>query len=463
MLEKELRANWDSVFYPEPEPQVETFGEEVQPVDEPVLLAAGPSGTVSDAGAAFGVFPQMKPRRAGASEVGANLPLLAADVAAGAGKGLVSGSVGLAGDVLAIGRGLYEIGRRGGDQSALDAFLQGMEKGLILPTSDDVDKWLTKNIGPVVPPGGPIQSAREGAAGVGRFAGEVVADPFVAIKGIKAAAKGAKALAPKAGEMLDAYMQRSGMQANLMAYHGTPHMVDKFDAAKIGTGEGAQSYGYGLYFAESKDVANQYRFSLSDFDMKVDGKPFDNNNPAHRAALEVKQFGGDSARKDLVARYKSQIADLRSRNQKWASELALSKEAELPFIESGKLPKYTETSKGNLYTVDIPDEMVARMIDWDKPLDKQPEVYERIKPLLDPMARAYGTGALATKAGEQLQRLGREMGQEKLSERLRELGIPGIRYLDQGSRGTGEGTRNIVVFPGGENQIKIIKREGQGK
>ncbi len=50
MLEKELRANWDSVFYPEPEPQVETFGEEVQPVDEPVLLAAGPSGTVSDAG-----------------------------------------------------------------------------------------------------------------------------------------------------------------------------------------------------------------------------------------------------------------------------------------------------------------------------------------------------------------------------------------------------------------------------
>jgi hypothetical protein len=84
MLEKELRANWDNVFYPEPEPEVETFGEEVQAVDDPVLLAAGPSGTVSDAGAAFGVFPQMKPRRAGASEVGANLPLLAADVAAGA-------------------------------------------------------------------------------------------------------------------------------------------------------------------------------------------------------------------------------------------------------------------------------------------------------------------------------------------------------------------------------------------
>lgn len=54
MLEKELRANWDSVFYPEPEPQVETFGEEVQPVDEPVLLAAGPSTTMTDAGPGVG-------------------------------------------------------------------------------------------------------------------------------------------------------------------------------------------------------------------------------------------------------------------------------------------------------------------------------------------------------------------------------------------------------------------------
>ena len=200
MLEKELRANWDSVFYPEREPEVETFGEEVQPVGEPVLLAAGPSGTMTDGGAAFGVFPQMKPRRAGASEVGANLPLLAADVAAGGGKGLISGGVGLAGDVLAIGRGLYEIGRRGGDQSAIDAFMSGMEKGLILPTSDDVDKWLTKNIGPVVPPGSPIQSAREAAAGVGRLAGELVADPVLAVKGAKAVAKGVKSLRPSSGQ-----------------------------------------------------------------------------------------------------------------------------------------------------------------------------------------------------------------------------------------------------------------------
>lgn len=452
MLEKELRANWDSVFYPEPEPQVETFGEEVQPVDEPVLLAAGPSGTVSDAGA--GMAPgrpvdTIKPfdptirqqladfLQAGFERLGASRNTARKNAQTIMGGGSSN---------LPIGTGLADI------VPFLGTALQTEEA--VIAGGEAVEAVKRGDLGEA--------GVQAGMAAVGMIPGAAgtVRGARTAIKGAQAAGK---ALAPKAGEMLDAYMQRSGMQANLMAYHGTPHMVDKFDAAKIGTGEGAQSYGYGLYFAESKDVANQYRFSLSDFDMKVDGKPFDNNNPAHRAALEVKQFGGDSARKDLVARYKSQIADLRSRNQKWASELALSKEAELPFIESGKLPKYTEISKGNLYTVDIPDEMVARMIDWDKPLDKQPEVYERIKPLLDPMARAYGTGALATKAGEQLQRLGREMGQEKLSERLRELGIPGIRYLDQGSRGTGEGTRNIVVFPGGENQIKIIKREGQGK
>lgn len=197
MIEKELRANWDSIHYPQMEPEGDTFGDEVQMVEPPVLLAQAPGATASDAGAAFGVFPQMKPRRAGASEVGANLPLLAADVAAGAGKGLISGGVGLAGDVLAIGRGLYEIGRRGGDEGAIDAFLRGMEAGLILPTSDDVDKWLTENIGPVVPAGAAMQPEREAAAGAGRLAGEIVADPFVAVKGAKVAAKTVRKVASK--------------------------------------------------------------------------------------------------------------------------------------------------------------------------------------------------------------------------------------------------------------------------
>ena len=41
----------------------------------------------------------------------------------------------------------------------------------------------------------------------------------------------------------------------IKAYHGSPHDFDKFDLSKIGTGEGAQAYGHGLYFAESPKVA----------------------------------------------------------------------------------------------------------------------------------------------------------------------------------------------------------------
>ena len=52
-------------------------------------------------------------------------------------------------------------------------------------------------------------------------------------------------------------------------------------------------------------------------------------------------------------------------------------------------------------------------------------------------------------------------GPEQVAARLQELGIPGVRYLDAGSRDSGKGTRNIVVFPGGEDQIKILKQEGK--
>ena len=48
-------------------------------------------------------------------------------------------------------------------------------------------------------------------------------------------------------------------------YHGTPHSFDKFDMSKIGTGEGAQAYGHGLYFAESPAVAKDYKTKLQGY------------------------------------------------------------------------------------------------------------------------------------------------------------------------------------------------------
>jgi hypothetical protein len=65
-------------------------------------------------------------------------------------------------------------------------------------------------------------------------------------------------------------------KAGFKAYHGTPYRFEQFDLEKIGTGEGAQAYGYGLYFAGEADIARGYRQNLSK-NMVVDssGNPFD--------------------------------------------------------------------------------------------------------------------------------------------------------------------------------------------
>ena len=47
------------------------------------------------------------------------------------------------------------------------------------------------------------------------------------------------------------------------AYHGTPHRFEEFSTDNIGTGEGAQAHGWGLYFAKNKDVSERYRRLLT--------------------------------------------------------------------------------------------------------------------------------------------------------------------------------------------------------
>ena len=46
-------------------------------------------------------------------------------------------------------------------------------------------------------------------------------------------------------------------------YHGSPHDFDKFSLEKIGTGEGNQAFGRGVYLASNEDVAKYYRDTLA--------------------------------------------------------------------------------------------------------------------------------------------------------------------------------------------------------
>ena len=48
------------------------------------------------------------------------------------------------------------------------------------------------------------------------------------------------------------------MMKQIEAYHGSPHKFDKFSTKQIGTGEGGQAFGWGLYFTDKADIAKVY-------------------------------------------------------------------------------------------------------------------------------------------------------------------------------------------------------------
>ena len=57
---------------------------------------------------------------------------------------------------------------------------------------------------------------------------------------------------------------RSGKRLNAFeveAYHGSRHDFEGFSNDAIGTGEGAQSFGYGHYVAEARGTAESYRLA----------------------------------------------------------------------------------------------------------------------------------------------------------------------------------------------------------
>jgi hypothetical protein len=125
-----------------------------------------------------------------------------AEMGAATVKGAGQAFFGLPGDIEMIGRGVTEIFSRGGDESKVQAFLRGMQEKTILPTTDDIKKWIDTNIVTVGKGDNPMETI-----------GEVLA-PGGYIKGAKTAVKAAKKtgqeLAPTLGKMAEDYMRATG-------------------------------------------------------------------------------------------------------------------------------------------------------------------------------------------------------------------------------------------------------------
>jgi len=230
----------------------------------------------------------------------------------------------------------------------------------------------------------------------------------------------------------------ASIEKNFPAYHGTPHKVGKFSLDKIGTGEGAQAYGWGLYFAESETVAQGYRDDLSR------GIDF-NGSPLVRDAQLVGSLGNKAL--DETFYYSEYNIDDAIKN---APELADE-------FEKIRL-KLKDTGPGNLYTVEIlPDE--SEFLDWDKPLSEQSEKVKAALSNSKSLARDVQWENTAGQWHEWMSNL-RDglMTPEDLSKELLAVGIKGIRYLDGTSRKNGEGTRNYVVFD--DKDVKITHENG---
>jgi hypothetical protein len=160
------------------------------------------------------------------------------------------------------------------------------------------------------------------------------------------------------------------------AFHGSPHRFDRFSMENIGTGEGAQAYGHGLYFADEEGVAKQYR----------DMSQFSHENDVNWVVSELKnKYGADVdtvtpwevaeeldgwPTLEFIKRDESMLEDVtqivRGQNADGTvTESALSAYRRL----QDKLPK---ADPGSLYRVHL-DVDPDTLLDWDKPLSEQSE------------------------------------------------------------------------------------------
>ena len=247
-------------------------------------------------------------------------------------------------------------------------------------------------------------------------------------------------------------LNKVGTMRELTVYHGTPHTLPptknnplgEFDASKIGTGEGAASYGHGIYVAENPDFASIYKADRSAVGKYLKGQKTGETN-AQQIAQNTIDIYGDKAEKHLE--YVLQ-ANSKSKNP---AQLASNEEVKsaLNLIKENKVKQ-----SGNLYTVDLPDEKINVMLDWNKPLSEQPKIKE-----IWGKAHNNQVGHFEKDSGyngKELYRMLEDMSggdAEQASAYLKKLGIPGIKYLGN------DETRNFVVFPGEEHNLKILKRE----
>lgn len=297
---------------------------------------------------------------------------------------------------------------------------------------------------------------------------------------------------------LDKLRKQYNYQYYQAAWHGSPHDFDEFDLGAIGTGEGNQVHGWGLYFARDKKVSDLYRRELSlihDVDkgtlfkvdvpdtktmideqqsLKILSKETKQNLNAAINALpeqEKEVFINEYTNSPLFNHYaKKEIDELKSNFDRLNNEYDLLKNKYLDKYLEGELSTITQKSLNRLaekYNIDL------------NALKENPNSIKDIKNQLDTMwFNAFKETGMA---GEKYREVywgkykndfstllndgginGRDFytalskalgGAKQASEHLNKYGIKGITYIGE------QDGRCYVVFD--DKAIKVIEKYNQ--
>lgn len=247
----------------------------------------------------------------------------------------------------------------------------------------------------------------------------------------------------------------------LLGYHGSPYSFDRFSMDAVGTGEGAQAYGHGLYFAEREATAQSYRDALK-------SKNLDKKR-------SLKEAGIDENLSDESLRTFSSVVFDAANLSPDLSPTQIADYIQSASIEFRSVPKskiadavsrYKNDMKGSMYEVNI-DATTDDLLDFDAPLKEQSEKIQKIFPpdnypetftgrsLYDQISGSAAIGG----DNRRFRADGSRESAPQASAHLNSLGIKGIKYADAQTRfSPGKKTSNYVIFD--DRLINISRQYG---
>lgn len=254
-------------------------------------------------------------------------------------------------------------------------------------------------------------------------------------------------------------------------YHGSPHSFDKFSLDKMGTGEGAQAYGWGLYFTDKKEIAEDYANKLVLKDVRVGkttaialGQKYD--NPAFLWMLDY-VHGRKWSKEQIISELNRQLNDADWINKnKWA-EKNIQKAIDILSRPENDIEPLSEPR--NFYSIIAHEGKEPGEYDylrWDKPLTE-----DQVNKIKDQLSKENMADLFDDAIVGDINSVNGQIAYEALSDLnynnktdvannkeaslfLLRAGIDGIQYPSEYlSKGSNEKSFNYVVFD--ENAVRI--------